>query len=266
MVDLVRPGGTVFRLERKYGGGRQRPAFTLVELLVVIGIIAILVALLMPAMARAREAARTVACASNIRQIGIGTIAYANRNNGFLPVPVEGVNLMGGRPESAIWGTDEQGIHDFSQGTLIADLGGPSVAEELFKCPSDEEPRLLSSFYQTAHRRNFSYVFNGQIVDSYSAAHGFKSKRISQIRCPSHKILLFENGDSPGINCSPVGYNPAAYVGPRLYIGLRHHDRSNVFYADGHVDLFDSLTLKDDAVSSTLDNSIWIKYFRFDSE
>src|SRR4051794_13616229 len=105
-------------------------AFTLVELLVVIGIIAGLIAILLPALARAREAARTVACASNIRQIGVATLAYANRNQGDLPVPVLGTNLMGGLPESAIWGTSVQGTLDFTQGTLIPDLGGPRVAEE----------------------------------------------------------------------------------------------------------------------------------------
>jgi prepilin-type N-terminal cleavage/methylation domain-containing protein len=59
-----------------------RAGFTLVELLVVIGLLAALIALLLPAMARAREAARTVACASNVRQIGIATLTYAGRHQG----------------------------------------------------------------------------------------------------------------------------------------------------------------------------------------
>jgi prepilin-type processing-associated H-X9-DG protein len=49
-------------------------------------------------------------------------------------------------------------------------------------------------------------------------------------------------------------------------IGLRHHNRSNVFWADGHVDLFDSLTLKDESVTRELDNPVYMKYFRLNPQ
>src|SRR5690349_16071176 len=65
---------------------RKRTAFTLVELLVVIGIIAILVALLLPSLNKARKAANRLACLSNMRQIKIGVNFYCRDFNGWLPI------------------------------------------------------------------------------------------------------------------------------------------------------------------------------------
>jgi prepilin-type processing-associated H-X9-DG protein len=249
----------------KRAPSRHQTAFTLVELLVVIGVIAALIAILLPALARAREAARTVACASNIRQIGVATLTYATRHKGYLPIPALGTGLKGGLPESAIWGTSQRGILDFTQGTLIPDLGGAQVAEEIFKCPSHDEPRHLSALHDVPYMPcNFSYIFNG-LSGGYNPKHGFQPYPLSRIRDSANKALVYENGDSPGINCTPVVYDMGSYQEiAHLMIGLRHRNRSNVFYADGHVDLFDCLSLKDESVSQIMDNAVYVRYFRLD--
>lgn len=64
---------------------RNRSGFTLVELLVVIGIIALLISILLPSLAKARDAANRIACAANLRQLGMFTLMYAEDNKGVLP-------------------------------------------------------------------------------------------------------------------------------------------------------------------------------------
>ncbi|AQQ10255.1 type II secretion system protein G [Sedimentisphaera cyanobacteriorum] len=72
----------------------RKKAFTLIELLVVISIIALLMAILMPALGRARESAKNVICGTNLKQIGVGTAMYVADYNGRLPsaVPYEEKN------------------------------------------------------------------------------------------------------------------------------------------------------------------------------
>ncbi|BCM89911.1 hypothetical protein IAD21_01761 [Abditibacteriota bacterium] len=101
-----------------------RPAFTLVELLVVITIIAILAAILFPVFARARENARRASCQSNLKQIGLGLIQYAQDYDEYLPFPMVGANARSGG-------------NDVYSGYVWQDEIFPYVkSEQIFNCPS----------------------------------------------------------------------------------------------------------------------------------
>src|SRR3954466_14334862 len=79
---------------------RTKKGFTLVELLVVIGIIALLVGILLPALNRAREKGRQAQCLSNVRQISMAFFMYTNENKGGFPAPAVFGGALGSQSAS----------------------------------------------------------------------------------------------------------------------------------------------------------------------
>jgi len=113
----------------------HHPAFTLVELLVVIGIIAVLVSLLLPALAKAREEANAVKCMSNLRQISQGLVAYCAENHGYI-VPAFNLPPQPGVATNVVAGSNV--IMDGWPCILDRDGFVPSAAQDIntaFYCP-----------------------------------------------------------------------------------------------------------------------------------
>jgi len=219
---------------------RRLRAFSLIELLVVVGIIALLISILLPVLRRAREQARTIACASNQRQILQSFYMYAQDNKGSLPVALGNHVGQGFYHRFAYCAIlmDAVGHYDYSTpGALLPYIARDAqTRERIFTCPSDGPERFagmsLPPVPDTTRPRNFSYNFNGWLVAGL---------KLTQVRRPANKILLLEeqmpSGDADQV--STIG--PADATGHSSYTLLttRHGGDANAGFADQHVELID---------------------------
>jgi len=212
--------------------------FTLIELLVVIAIIAILAAMLMPALAQAREKARSISCTSNQKQIILGVLMYADQNRETL-IP------------GAVW-QDRPG-HGLEWYRLLDKLVGLSYAggsyntnnrgHEVIVCPSQK---------MNAHPYNIGYGWNyqefGYAWSSTSYLAGWATK-LAKIPDPSWNIVL---GDGEDNNArTPIYYGPRyLYRRHSTLTPRRHSGGGNMALADGHVEWFNYAQLRDASAQS----------------
>lgn len=117
--------------------GTLERGFTLVELLVVIGIIALLISILLPSLGRARESANTIKCSSNLRSIGQGFAAYAAENRGYLPAAYENT---GWRIANGVQ-TPTNGVAGYTHWSYFI-YGTGSTPAGAFECPSFDQGGL----------------------------------------------------------------------------------------------------------------------------
>ena len=176
--------------------GSIRAGFTLVELLVVIGIIAVLLSILLPALGGVRRRAQSVACMSNVRQIFMAMNMFATDNKGQLPRPY-GVgdvpNLVNVKTFAYLQKVSGAAGHidlDDDKGALWKYLKGKDNRAKVMMCPGDDGEPLQGHAVQAAYPRNFSYSLNC-LIETQSDEK-YLGLNITKVKESSKRILIYE--------------------------------------------------------------------------
>ena len=252
---------------------RERNGFTLIELLVVIAIIAILAAMLLPALAKAKQRANQIACLNNQKQLGLGMMLYVSDSGDKMPGV--GSNNQGFHTEDWIYwrtpGINVGGLVTLPLGqSQIVALLGTGSKSNLFLCPldTDNTERLIN--VPPPDTYFYSYSLNGLskttgMALQWDSGTGLNplNFKLTQVRRPPEKIMLAEEPATTKPNDNPTGaankiivdgrWAPQTTLGAGDLLTKRHNGKANVNYADGHAQAVPWATCTDpNAITPTL--------------
>jgi prepilin-type N-terminal cleavage/methylation domain-containing protein/prepilin-type processing-associated H-X9-DG protein len=207
--------------------------FTLIELLVVVGIIGLLVSMMLPALSRARESSKATVCLSNMRQMSLGTVMYAQCNHDTLP----SVGMSHGSHT-----VDEQG-------SWFRQLQKYCKVDDIYRCPCDRSPWWDQPLPGGTRVRKVSFATNYYVSGKYEEPTGEyrQFNRLSRIPRPAAVIFAVElaEGNDRALGSDHWEFGAADHVHPdewlidpvnkpREQMALdRHSGQANYTFLDG---------------------------------